>query len=88
MPTVVVIYGWRLFFYSNENNEPVHVHCGKGEAECKYWLDTEIFELREAGARNLTPALNREIRRIIFSNFDLIIEEWNRHFGSSDCADN
>ncbi len=55
MPTVVVIYGWRLFFYSNENNEPVHVHCGKGEAECKYWLDTEIFELREAGARNLTP---------------------------------
>lgn len=25
MPTILFIYGWRIFFYSNEGNEPIHV---------------------------------------------------------------
>ena len=41
MPTILLIFGWRLFFYANEGNEPIHVHCRKGEKECKYWLDIE-----------------------------------------------
>jgi len=39
MPTILVILGWRLFFYANEGNEPIHVHCRKGDMECKYWLN-------------------------------------------------
>jgi len=27
MPTILVIFGWRLFFYANEGKEPIHVHC-------------------------------------------------------------
>ncbi|MCG6536745.1 MAG: DUF4160 domain-containing protein, partial [Syntrophales bacterium LBB04] len=30
MPTILLIMGWRLFFYANERNEPIHVHCRKG----------------------------------------------------------
>jgi hypothetical protein len=26
MPTVLLLNGFRFFFYSNENNEPVHIH--------------------------------------------------------------
>ncbi len=26
MPTILFIYGWRLFFYSNEGTEPIHIH--------------------------------------------------------------
>ena len=26
---------------------PVHVHCRKGDKECKYWLDQNIFDLEE-----------------------------------------
>lgn len=40
MPTILQILGWRLFFYANEGNEPVHIHCRKGGMECKYWLDS------------------------------------------------
>ena len=29
--------------YSNEGNEPMHVHAVKGEAECKYWLQAGPF---------------------------------------------
>ncbi len=78
MPTILVILGWRLFFYSNEGNEPIHVHCQKGEAEGKYWLDVRDFEVIEAHSYNMSPANKRTIRRIIFDHFDYIVSQWNK----------
>jgi hypothetical protein len=80
MPTILFIHGWRLFFYSNEGFEPIHVHAEKGDMECKYWLLTEELDIREDFAYNLTPSARREVRKIIFEHFDLIIEAWNQHF--------
>jgi hypothetical protein len=77
MPTILLILGWRLFFYSNEANESIHVHCRKGNAECKYWLDRENFNLEEAYAFDLSPKDRREIRRIIFQHFEYIEEQWD-----------
>jgi hypothetical protein len=45
MPTILEILGWRLFFYSNEGNEPIHVHARKAEAECKYWIDVDNYDI-------------------------------------------
>lgn len=86
MPTILLILGWRVFFYSNEGNEPMHVHARKGETECKYWIRTELFDIEEAWSHNLTPRLRREIRQIIFEHFDLIVDAWNRHFGDRNEA--
>ncbi len=36
MPTVIFLFGWRFFFYSDEGNEPMHIHCEKGEKEPKF----------------------------------------------------
>ncbi len=76
MPTILMILGWRLFFYSNEGQEPIHVHCRKGELECKYWLNSETFEIQEAFAFNLSSKDKREIRKIIFGHFEYIEEQW------------
>ncbi len=81
MPTILMVLGWRFFFYSNEGNEPVHVHGSKGDAECKYWLKPEYYEIEEAWSHNLTPRLRREVRKIIFDHFDLIVGEWQNAFG-------
>lgn len=83
MPTTLFVRGWRVFFYSNEGNEPLHVHARKGDAECKFWLDLSNFEIAEAWSYNLSPALRREIRKIIFDHFDLMVEEWMRAFGDT-----
>ncbi len=48
MPTILYVMGWRFFFYANEGNEPIHIHCQKAEMECKYWLDNINFDLDEA----------------------------------------
>ncbi len=81
MPTVLMMNGWRLFFYSDEGNEPMHIHARKGECECKYWIDVENFEITEAWSYNLTPRNKREIRKIILQHLDLIAESWNNHLG-------
>jgi len=77
MPTILMILGWRFFFYANERNEPIHVHCRKGNAEAKYWLDVETFEVIEAHAYNLSPPDRRTVRRIIFQHFDYIVAQWS-----------
>ena len=79
MPTILLIFGWRLFFYSNEGNEPIHVHCQKGDAEAKFWLDVDRFEVVEAFAYNLKGADRRTIRRIIFQHFDYVVEAWEAY---------
>ena len=81
VPTILVIRGWRFLFYANEGNEPVHVHCQKGEGEGKYWLDVDGFEAIEAHAYNMSPADKRTVRRIVLEHFDYIVSEWNKFFG-------
>ncbi len=80
MPTVLYLLGWRLFFYSNEGNEPIHVHAEKGNMECKYWLSVEEIEITEAFAFDMSPAAKREIKKIIYQHFDLIVDAWNNYF--------
>ena len=77
MPTILLISGWRLFFYANEGNEPAHIHCQKGEVECKYWLDRVNFDLEEAYAFNMSPRDRRQIKKIIFDHFEYIEQEWD-----------
>jgi len=75
-PTILLIKGWRLFFYSDEGDEPIHIHARKAEAECKFWLHPEIFDIEEVFGYNLTPQLRREIRKIIFDHFDVLVKAW------------
>jgi hypothetical protein len=77
MPTILLLNGWRFYFYAQEGNEPIHVHCRKGNAEAKYWLKIDEFEVREAFAENMSPADKRWTRKIIFEHFDYFVAEWN-----------
>ncbi|MGB2823531.1 MAG: DUF4160 domain-containing protein [Phycisphaerae bacterium] len=86
MPTILMVRGWRVFFYSNEGHEPIHVHAQKGDAECKVWLLVDTYDIEEAWSHNLTPRLRREVRKIVFDHFDLILEEWEGYFGGSGNA--
>lgn len=79
MPTILTIFGWRLFFYTNEGNEPIHIHCRKGDMECKYWLDREQFELEEEYAYNMHPRDYREIKKIIYEHFEYIEQKWDEY---------
>jgi hypothetical protein len=44
MPTILILSGWRFFFFADEGNEPIHVHCKKGDADAKYWFIYDHFD--------------------------------------------
>lgn len=38
MPTLLRVESFRFFFFSNEGQEPPHVHVSKGDGVAKVWL--------------------------------------------------
>lgn len=48
--------------------------------ECKFWLLVDEVAIKEAFVFNMTPASTREIKKIIYQHFDLIVDSWNTYF--------
>jgi len=83
MPTVKDIPGpYRIFFFSFDCNEPVHVHVQRERLTCKFWLDP--IEL--AYNRGFTSRELNRLREVIQSNAGRITEAWNEHCGQSGAA--
>ena len=40
MPVVLRIGPYIFFFYSQENNEPPHIHIRREKKKAKFWLET------------------------------------------------
>jgi len=48
--------------------------------ECKFWILIEEIEIVEDFSYNLSPTSRKEIKKIIYQHFDLIVDAWNNHF--------
>lgn len=42
MPTVLTQQGFKFHFYSDEGNEPAHIHVKKGDGRGKWWLEPTL----------------------------------------------
>lgn len=78
MPTVLLLKRFRFFFYSNENNEPEHVHVKKASAEGKLWLTPK---LQVAYLHGFSNSDERELMQIGESNSELFKQKWDEYFG-------
>ena len=77
MPTLLRINGFRFFFYSNENNEPAHVHVEKGDAVGKIWLEPSVEVSYFNGFSSSEQNDIIDITEINSKNF---IKKWHEHF--------
>ncbi|MCP9750888.1 DUF4160 domain-containing protein [Ferruginibacter sp. HRS2-29] len=77
MPTVFTLQGFRFFFWSNEGDEPMHIHVEKGGADGKIWLEPEI---KIAYMHNFTPKEQKIIMGIVETKFLIITNKWNEYF--------
>lgn len=73
MPTVLRIGSYRFHFYSDEGNEPPHIHIETTEGECKFWLDT----VQLARNKGVSPATIRKLERLVIENHKLLREGFN-----------
>lgn len=76
MPTVLRAGRFRFFFFSNESQEPPHIHVKAAENEAKFWLDP-IGLAFNYGFRG--RELN-EIERLVRRHRAQFAEAWNEHF--------
>ena len=77
MPTVLRIGRFRLYFFSNENEEPAHVHVKAGADHAKFWLNPiELAANYGFKAHDLN-----EIERIVRDHQVELLEAWYEYFG-------
>ena len=76
MPTILRIEGFRLFFFSNERQEPKHIHVEAGGRYAKFWL--EPVELAQSVGFN-GPELTM-LRDLVLENQWLLKERWDEFF--------
>lgn len=77
LPTVLRIDGYRFFFYSNEGNEPPHIHVESRDEAAKFWLDpVDLAESHGFRSHELT-----RLRDMVLEHRVRFVEAWNDHFG-------
>ena len=78
MPTVFRnLRGYRLFFFSLDRGESIHIHVAKGRGYAKFWMSP----LELARSRNLRSHELNAIEELIEENREEIERRWNEHFG-------
>jgi hypothetical protein len=78
MPEVFRKYGFVFFFYSNEGQEPVHIHVRKAGGFAKFWI--EPVELDHAQGFKVNDLKIAE--ELINDHLKLIKDKWNEIHGS------
>jgi hypothetical protein len=79
MPTVLREGGFRVFFFSNESEEPPHVHIERAESGAKFWLQPEV---RLAWSVRFRQRDVTRMRKLIESNQTFLLERWDEYFPS------
>ena len=77
MPTVMQIGRYRFFFFSNENQEPAHIHVKASENEAKFWLEP----VRLATNHGFRARELNEIERLVTQHQAQFVEVWDEYFG-------
>ncbi len=63
-------------FYSNERNEPVHVHLRKGGGEAKFWVRPVALAMSDGLKVNELA----EAEALVAKHVAEILRKWNEHF--------
>lgn len=77
MPTLLRIEGFRFYFFSDERQEPPHVHVRRGDGIAKLWLRPVRF----ASSSGFSRTELRRIRELTFEQQVFLVERWNEYFG-------
>jgi hypothetical protein len=75
MPTVLRLLNWRFHFYSDEGQEPPHIHVRTPDGECKFWLSP----VRLARVDGIKPTEVRRIEMAVLEHEALLLEKWHEH---------
>jgi hypothetical protein len=65
-------------FYSNEGDEPAHVHVRSGDNEAKFWLHDLTLAINAGYPAHEISDIIRHLRQ----NREALVKAWQEHFGT------
>jgi Domain of unknown function (DUF4160) len=78
MPTIARLGPYRVFFFSNEDLEPPHVHVQRERSLAKFWLQPIVL----AAATGFSGRELRQIERLVAEYQEAWLEAWHEFFVS------
>ncbi len=76
MPTLLIIFGLRFYFYSNDH-EPMHIHVQSSDGVAKFEIKDQVVLLSNEGLKNKDLKLAESI---IEENLENFRENWQMFF--------
>lgn len=83
MPKLFIISGYVIFFWANENGEPIHVHIAKGKPgpnATKVWLTKAGGCIVANNGSKIPDRTLNELLEIISAQFFFICSKWKEFF--------
>ncbi|MDE0223890.1 MAG: DUF4160 domain-containing protein [Gammaproteobacteria bacterium] len=77
-PTVLRHGPYRFYSYSNDADEPVHVHVERDAGAAKFWVDPVRVQRSGGFARSEILRITRLVRE----HREQIMEAWDDYFGA------
>lgn len=74
MSTILRIDGYRFYWYSNENDEPIYIHVRRENMKAKFWLSP----VKKAKNIGFTEHELSKIAEMIEANQTEIENAWNK----------
>ena len=87
LPSLFRIGGYLVYFWSNENFEPIHVHIAKGKPSpnaTKVWLTASGGCIVANNSSKIPQQELNEMLEIIAAQYFLICRAWKEHFKIGD----
>ena len=78
MPTLLLLYGFRFFFYANDH-PPKHVHVEKGEGTAKF----NLYPVELVKSKRFKAADINNIRKLVLENRVLFNTKWDEYFSNN-----
>ena len=83
MPSLFTVCGYKIYFWSNENDEPLHVHISKGKpspSATKVWLTSGGGCILAHNGSRIPEKELQTLLEFISAQFFLICLKWKEHF--------
>jgi hypothetical protein len=75
LPKVFDKEGFKFFFYTDEGNEPPHVHVSRQGEEAKFWISPVRFASNDGlSAKELAKA-----RKLVIQHEQQLKDKWDEH---------
>ena len=84
------VFGYKFYFWANENNEPIHIHISKGmptSNSTKVWLTKTGGCILENNNSKIPENDLNKLLDIVSKHYFLIVEKWREFYKIEDIKD-